>query len=127
MMGRQLLHLLLTLFLLLPISAAVGRRKRSTRHTSSSSTSSSSSYQTLFYNQTLNHFDPSDNRKFQHRFLFNDEHWDGSGELENGCKGPILLYTGNEGDIEAFWEANGFMHEYLAPKCKVYASTQTPE
>ena len=34
----------------------------------------------------------------------------------NGCPGPILLYTGNEGSITGFWEAAGFMVEYLAPK-----------
>ena len=32
------------------------------------------------------------------------------------CKGPILLYTGNEGPISAFWDANGFMIDVLAPK-----------
>ena len=30
--------------------------------------------------------------------------------------GPILLYTGNEGSIEAFWDANGFMTDVLAPQ-----------
>ena len=78
--------------------------------------SSSSSYQTLSYNQTLDHFDPSDTRRWAHRYLFNDAFWDGSGELENGCKGPILLYTGNEGDITSFYAANGFMTDVLAPK-----------
>jgi len=46
----------------------------------------------------------------------NEENWDGRGRLKNGCRGPILLYTGNEGPIDAFWEANGFMINVLAPK-----------
>lgn len=46
----------------------------------------------------------------------NSELWDGRGELENGCKGPILLYTGNEGDVTGFWDSNGFMINVLAPK-----------
>ena len=41
--------------------------------------------------------------------------WDGRGQLENGCRGPILLYTGNEGPITAFYDTNGFMIEELAP------------
>ena len=48
--------------------------------------------------------------------MFNDTNWDGRGKLPNGCQGPILLYTGNEGNIEAFWNSNGFMTEVLAPK-----------
>ena len=36
--------------------------------------------------------------------------------VPDGCPGPILLYTGNEGPIDAFWGSNGFMINYLAPK-----------
>ena len=36
------------------------------------------------------------------------------GASSNGCRGPILLYTGNEGPITAFWEATGFMQDVLA-------------
>jgi pimeloyl-ACP methyl ester carboxylesterase len=64
----------------------------------------------------LDHFDPAEHRTWKHRYLFNDTNWDGRGKLPNGCKGPILLYTGNEGNIEAFWGSNGFMTEVLAPK-----------
>lgn len=81
-----------------------------------SAAAASTSYQTLYYNQTLDHFNPTDSRRWSHRYLFSDEHWDGTGELINGCPGPILLYTGNEGSITGFWEAAGFMVEYLAPK-----------
>uniref|UniRef100_A0A7S2STF0 Prolylcarboxypeptidase n=2 Tax=Rhizochromulina marina TaxID=1034831 RepID=A0A7S2STF0_9STRA len=76
------------------------------------------SYRTLFFNQTLDHFAPPSAAapRWQHRYLLNDEYWDGRGELQNGCKGPILLYTGNEGDITGFWSSNGFMVNVLAPK-----------
>lgn len=39
--------------------------------------------------------------------------WTGAGQLENGCKGPILFYTGNEGSIDAFWDSNGFVIDVL--------------
>lgn len=48
------------------------------------------------------------------RYLFADAHWDGRGRLSNGCRGPILFYTGNEGPIDAFWGSNGFMTQVLA-------------
>ena len=73
-------------------------------------------YQELYFNQTLDHFHPEDSRTWPQRYLFSDEFWDGRGALPNGCPGPILLYTGNEGAITGFWEANGFMVEHLAPK-----------
>ena len=60
---------------------------------SASSSSSSCKYTLHHFNQTLNHFDPSDDRTFQQRYLVYDEEW-----LVTR-KGPILLYTGNEGDI----------------------------
>lgn len=46
---------------------------------------------TSFFNQTLDHFNASDARKWQQRYLSYDVHWDGSGRLPNGCKGPVLL------------------------------------
>lgn len=44
-----------------------------------------------------------------------NETWDGRMGLSNGCPGPILLYTGNEGPIDAFWKASGFVVTVLAP------------
>jgi len=82
----------------------------------SSALASFPGYSEKFFNQTLDHFNPADSRHWQHRYLVNDSYWDGRGKLKNGCRGPILLYTGNEGDITAFWGSNGFMIEVLAPK-----------
>ena len=75
-------------------------------------------FQTRHYNQTLDHFDPTSSERWSHRYLFRDDEWDTdpTKRLPNGCPGPILMYTGNEGPITAFWESNGFMVEYLAPK-----------
>ena len=91
------------------------KRPRPSRPGASPS-SASNSFQELYYNQTLDHFNPQDGRRWSQRYLFSDEFWTGAGGLSNGCRGPILLYTGNEGDIEGFWEGNGFMIDYLAPK-----------
>ena len=74
------------------------------------------SYTTSFYSQKLDHFNPADARRWPHRYLHSAEHWDGRGRLPNGCKGPVLLYTGNEGAITGFWGSNGFMIDVLAPK-----------
>ena len=49
-------------------------------------------------------------------FFTSPTFWDGRGALENGCKGPILFYTGNEGPIDAFWNISGFVNEVLAQK-----------
>ena len=69
------------------------------------------------FNNTLDHFRfVAPHTRWEHRFLFNDTFWTGDGKLPNGCKGPILFYTGNEGPIESFWSATGLMHEVLAPK-----------
>lgn len=73
-------------------------------------------YQEKFFNQTLDHFHPESKATWLQRYLYNDIHWTGSGRLSNGCRGPILFYTGNEGDITDFWDVNGFMIKTLAPK-----------
>ena len=87
-------------------------------------------YEERWFNQTLDHFRYVLPRAtFQQRYLFNDTNWGrattaggggggggGGGDgLANGCPGPILFYTGNEGPITGFWGATGFLSEVLAP------------
>lgn len=74
------------------------------------------SYHELFYQQTLNHFSPLVDNRWQQRYLLNNDSWNGRGRLRNGCRGPILMYAGNEGNIEGFWEGNSFMIDDVAPQ-----------
>ena len=80
------------------------------------STPSSLPYQTLYFDQRLDHitYNPT-LPTWSQRYLLNDDFF-GSKPLSPSCPGPILLYTGNEGDITAFWSGNGFMIDVLAPK-----------
>ncbi|KAL9696048.1 hypothetical protein quinque_015333 [Culex quinquefasciatus] len=68
-------------------------------------------YQTKYLDVPLDHFSyVNESVTFKLRYLTNDTYNpDGSG--------PILFYTGNEGDIELFAQNTGFMWE-LAPKLK---------
>lgn len=68
-------------------------------------------YQTLWFDQTLDHFRYDDNSQqtWKQRYLVNAAHWDAG-------KGPILFYSGNEGPIDAFYAASGFVTDVLAPK-----------
>jgi hypothetical protein len=54
------------------------------------------------------------------RYLENTQYWGKPTgaplKLPAGCPGPVLIYTGNEGPIDAFWGSNGFMVHHLAPK-----------
>jgi pimeloyl-ACP methyl ester carboxylesterase len=77
-------------------------------------TRATSGYETRYFNQTLDH--ETGEGTWSHRYLYSDVNWNGSGILKNKCKGPILLYTGNEGPITSFWASNGFMIDVLAPK-----------
>lgn len=43
---------------------------------------------------------------YKMRYLVEDKYWDG--------KGPILFYTGNEGDIWTFYKNTGYVTETLA-------------
>jgi|TARA_B110001450_G_scaffold77991_1_gene74098 hypothetical protein len=49
------------------------------------------------------------NTTFPLRYLVNDQYYDPS-------QGPILMYTGNEGDIWGFYNNSGFMTDTLAKK-----------
>ena len=53
-----------------------------------------STYSVKYFEQRVDHFNAADQRTFKQRYLVNQEEW------EEG--GPILLYTGNEGDITWF-------------------------
>ena len=77
------------------------------------------SYETKWYTQSLTHA-KGDDRTYQQRYLVNDTFWGkGSAPLwrdDDSCPGPVLFYSGNEGPVDGFWPANGFMTDYLAPK-----------
>lgn len=47
--------------------------------------------------QTVDHFNSSDTRTFSQRYLVYDKYWDDK-------KGPLFVYTGNEGDIVWFFQ-----------------------
>ena len=57
--------------------------------------SSPPSYETKYYAQLVDHTNQNDSRTFQQRYLYSDGEWDG--------KGPLFVYTGNEGDITWFF------------------------
>uniref|UniRef100_A0A8B9QMQ9 Lysosomal Pro-X carboxypeptidase n=1 Tax=Anas platyrhynchos TaxID=8839 RepID=A0A8B9QMQ9_ANAPL len=55
-----------------------------------------------FFFPSIDHFGFDENLTFQQRYLIADQHW----KKDNG---PILFYTGNEGDITWFCNNTGFM------------------
>ncbi|XP_066521849.1 lysosomal Pro-X carboxypeptidase [Hoplias malabaricus] len=77
-------------------------RHRVTRSFSQVSDHRAVSYKTLYFNQQIDHFGFLESGTFKQRYLVNDQHW----HQENG---PILFYTGNEGDITWFCNNTGFM------------------
>lgn len=62
-----------------------------------------------FYTQKVNHFNASDSRTFQQRYLIDSTYY-------KEATGPIIFYAGNEGGIWAFYNNSGFMSETLAKK-----------
>ena len=52
-------------------------------------------YETKYFKQGLDHFNVAEARTFQQRYLYSGDKWDG--------KGPLFVYTGNEGDITWFF------------------------
>eukprot|EP01065_Artemidia_motanka_P026119 TRINITY_DN31028_c0_g1_i1.p1 TRINITY_DN31028_c0_g1~~TRINITY_DN31028_c0_g1_i1.p1 ORF type:complete len:493 (+),score=136.30 TRINITY_DN31028_c0_g1_i1:58-1536(+) len=106
-----------TVLPLLLAAAADALRDADVRRAHSSAPADFPKYKTNYFNQTLDHFRFGEPRsRFMQRYLTLDTHWTGKGRLPNGCKGPILFYTGNEGPVTAFWSGNGFMLEELAPE-----------
>ncbi|KAL7609407.1 hypothetical protein Lser_V15G11566 [Lactuca serriola] len=69
-------------------------------------------YETRYFDQTLDHSSFNDLPKFQQRYLINSDHWVGPGPNRLG---PIFLYCGNEGDIKWFAANTDFVWE-LAPR-----------
>jgi lysosomal Pro-X carboxypeptidase len=60
------------------------------------------SYQTKWYLQTLDHFNfNTQPLNFYQRYLVNDQYYKPGG--------PLLFYSGNEGDVVMFWNNTGFM------------------
>ncbi|XP_058114120.1 uncharacterized protein LOC131256996 [Magnolia sinica] len=70
-------------------------------------------YKALFFPQILDHFTflPQSSNIFYQKYLINSDYWD-SGPHH---KGPIFIYTGNEGNIEWFADNTGFLFD-IAPK-----------
>ncbi|XP_041369046.1 dipeptidyl peptidase 2-like [Gigantopelta aegis] len=68
-------------------------------------------YHEKYIEQYLDHFNFASfgNKTFKQRYLFQDKWWDKEHD------GPIFFYTGNEGDINGFWEASGFVMD-IAPQ-----------
>uniref|UniRef100_A0AC34QB69 Uncharacterized protein n=1 Tax=Panagrolaimus sp. JU765 TaxID=591449 RepID=A0AC34QB69_9BILA len=60
-------------------------------------------------NVPIDHFSFADDRSFKLRYFINLEHYEAGG--------PILFYTGNEGNLESFAENTGFMFD-IAPQFK---------
>jgi hypothetical protein len=65
--------------------------------------------QEFYFDQRIDHFNNSDARTYQMRYLIQNENY-------NDISGPILFYAGNEGGIYAFYNNTGFVTDYLAPK-----------
>lgn len=61
-----------------------------------------------WFNATLDHFRFDDERQFLQKCLVYDKFW-------HQPSGPILLYLGNEGQVEDFYNNTGFMFE-MAPE-----------
>ncbi|KAM4047654.1 lysosomal Pro-X carboxypeptidase [Anomaloglossus baeobatrachus] len=63
---------------------------------------SAPTYDTFYFEQKIDHFGFYEDSTFKQRYLVSDTHWRKPG-------GPILFYTGNEGDITLFSNNTGFM------------------
>ncbi|XP_053564645.1 lysosomal Pro-X carboxypeptidase [Bombina bombina] len=59
-------------------------------------------YKTYYFNQKIDQFGFAEDSTYKQRYLISDDHWKKPG-------GPILFYTGNEGDIALFCNNTGFM------------------
>lgn len=64
-------------------------------------------WETKWFTQELDHFDFSNTKTFQQRYLVNTDHWKPGG--------PIFFYTGNEGNITLFAENTGELDKEALP------------
>ncbi|XP_077578716.1 lysosomal Pro-X carboxypeptidase [Stigmatopora nigra] len=79
------------------------KTQRFTRHGGSfTSNKISVSYETFYFEQKIDHFGFLEDGTYKQRYLVADKYWHSPG-------GPILFYTGNEGDITWFCNNTGFM------------------
>lgn len=64
---------------------------------------------TFWFDAPIDHFDNhgAASPTYRMRYLVNVDHY-------TEKNGPIIFYTGNEGDIWTFYENSGFMRETLA-------------
>ncbi|TSN57754.1 Lysosomal Pro-X carboxypeptidase [Bagarius yarrelli] len=95
-------QVLLIVFIILHVEALKPHLLSRRSVTRSSSLHRSVFYKTFYFDQQIDHFGFLENGTFKQRYLVNDEHWHKNG-------GPILFYTGNEGDITWFCNNTGFM------------------
>eukprot|EP01113_Clastostelium_recurvatum_P016817 TRINITY_DN1972_c0_g1_i6.p1 TRINITY_DN1972_c0_g1~~TRINITY_DN1972_c0_g1_i6.p1 ORF type:complete len:512 (+),score=108.88 TRINITY_DN1972_c0_g1_i6:41-1537(+) len=79
-------------------------------------------YKTYWYDQTLDHFNfNTQPATYKQRYLVMDTFWKapsrdmhGDGSVTETCNGPIIFYTGNEGDITLFYNNTNFVTEVLS-------------
>ncbi|XP_034024350.1 lysosomal Pro-X carboxypeptidase [Thalassophryne amazonica] len=93
---------LLTLFL--GSLHVIASKSLFSRHAVLSHSNVNISYETFYFEQKIDHFGFLVDGTFKQRYLVADKHWHQQG-------GPILFYTGNEGDITWFCNNTGFMWE----------------
>ena len=93
---------LFSLLLILKTTISVHIYRTSHEGYDETKTKTSRVYEVKWFNQSLDHFSFTTNKRFQQKYLVNDSYWDKAG-------GPIFFYTGNEGKIEAFAENTGLM------------------
>ncbi|EGC29712.1 hypothetical protein DICPUDRAFT_158674 [Dictyostelium purpureum] len=71
-------------------------------------------YKEYWYMQTLDHFNFQTKGQFAQRYLISDTYWNKPSPSSKVCSGPIIFYTGNEGDIVWFYENSQFITNVLA-------------
>jgi lysosomal Pro-X carboxypeptidase len=102
---------LVLLVLLLPLAAAAMRHAfgARARFPAPKPLASPKPWVTEWFTQRLDHFNAADGRTFPQRCLISRAHL--------RPHGPILMYTGNEGDIESFADNSGFLFVQPPPPC----------